>query len=473
MRDRKRATTDNNGRSLRQRARELPRYLDLENHTIEQNIWILALPLIAERLLQSVVDAADMIMVGRVGAASVAAVGLSNQITFIATSFYDAIRVGTTTVVARRIGAQEYDKAQATLRQSLILALLLGLVAFVLISGFAGPSLELLGAERDVIEQGVPYSYWKGLSLLFEFITMTFTAALRGYGNTRLPMYVGMLVNGTNLLGNYALISGQCGFPALGTEGAGIATAFARFLGMVFIIFLTVTQESPIRSFYRGSFRPDKSVVTPVLSIGLPASGERLILRVAQLFYVRAIAGLGTNAYAAHQIALRIESMSLVIGFSFGAATTTLVSQYLGFGDPKKAEEVVFKCEKLAAIAMGCAGVVLFVAAPNIVRLFIPDNPEVTELGTIVLRIVAVAQPIAGLNHVLSGGLRGAGDTAWVMYITGGSAWLVRLVLTYVLVNNLGLHLPGAWYAMVADLTVRSILFSRRFKSEHWKDIQV
>lgn len=473
MKDLKRATTDNNGRSSHQGARKLPRYLDLENHTIEQNVWILALPLIAERLLQSVVDAADMIMVGRVGAASVAAVGLSNQIAFIATSFYDAIRVGTTTVVARRIGAQEYDKAQATLRQSLILALVLGLVAFTLISGFAGPSLELLGAESDVTEQGVPYSYWKGLSLLFEFITMTFTAALRGSGNTRLPMYVGMLVNGTNLLGNYALISGQCGFPALGTEGAGIATAFARFLGMVFIIFLTVTQESPIRSFYRGSFRPDKSVVTPVLSIGLPASGERLILRVAQLFYVRAIAGLGTNAYAAHQIALRIESMSLVIGFSFGAATTTLVSQYLGFGDPKKAEEVVFKCEKLAAIAMGCAGVVLFVAAPNIVRLFIPDNPEVTELGTIVLRIVAVAQPIAGLNHVLSGGLRGAGDTAWVMYITGGSAWLVRLVLTYVLVNNLGLHLPGAWYAMVADLTVRSILFSRRFKSEHWKDIQV
>jgi putative MATE family efflux protein len=414
-----------------------------------------------------------MIMVGRVGAASVAAVGLSNQITFIATSFYDAIRVGTTTVVARRIGAQEYDKAQATLRQSLVLALLLGLISFVLISGFAGPSLELLGAESDVIEQGVPYSYWKGLSLLFEFITMTFTAALRGYGNTRLPMYVGMLVNGVNLLGNYALISGHLGFPALGTQGAGIATAFARFLGMVFIIFLTVTQESPIRPFYKGSFRPDKSVVTPVLSIGLPASGERLILRIAQLFYIRAIAGLGTNAYAAHQIALRIESMSLVIGFSFGAATTTLVSQYLGFGDPKKAEEVVFKCEKLAAIAMGCAGVVLFVAAPNIVRLFIPDNPEVTELGTIVLRIVAVAQPIAGLNHVLSGGLRGAGDTAWVMYITGGSAWLVRLVLTYVLVNNMGLHLPGAWYAMVADLTVRSILFSRRFKSEHWKDIQV
>jgi putative MATE family efflux protein len=473
LKDQGNGSTDQKDSSLHLRAKEPPRYLDLENHTIEQNIWILALPLIAERLLQSVVDAADMVMVGRVGAASVAAVGLSNQIAFIATSFYDAIRVGTTAVVARRIGAGEYNKAQATLRQSLILAFLLGLVAFVLISGFAGPSLELLGAESDVMEQGVPYSYWKGLSLLFEFVTMTFTAALRGYGNARLPMYVGILVNGTNLLGNYALISGNWGFPALGTEGAGIATAFARFLGMIFIVLLTVKQESPIRSFYKGSFRPDKSVIDPVISIGLPASGERLILRVAQLFYVRAIAGLGTNAYAAHQIALRIESMSLVIGFSFGAAATTLVGQYLGYGDPKKAEEVVFRCEKLAAVAMGCAGALLFIAAPNIVRVFIPDNPEVTQLGATVLRIVAVAQPMAGVSHVLSGGLRGAGDTAWVMYITGGSAWLVRLVLTYLLVTVAGLHLPGAWYAMVADLTVRSILFGRRFRSEKWKDIEV
>ena len=210
-----------------------------------------------------------------------------------------------------------------------------------------------------------------------------------------------------------------------------------------------------------------------VLTIGLPASGERLILRVAQLFYVRVIAGLGTNAYAAHQIALRIESMSLVIGFSFGAATTTLVGQYLGFGTPEKAEEVVFRCRRLAAIAMGCAGAVLFIVAPHVVRIFIPDNPEVLQLGTTVLRIVAIAQPIMGMNHVFSGGLRGAGDTTWVMYITGGSAWLVRLSLTYLLVNVVGLHLPGAWYAMVLDLTVRCILFGRRFRSEKWKEITV
>lgn len=461
------------GPSLREKIKTRPKYLDLKDHTIEQNIWALAVPLIAERLLQAVVNAADMAMVGRVGAASVVAVGLSNQISMIATSFYDAIRVGTTSIVARRIGAGENERAQQTLRQSLIIASILGIIAFILISGFAGPSLRLLGAEEDAIEQGIPYSHWKGLSMLFQFVTMTFTAALRGAGNTYLPMYVGILVNITNLFGNYALIGGNWGFPAMGTAGAGLATAFARFIGMVLIFILTVMKPNPVSDFYKGSFGPDRETLKSVLSIGLPASGERLTLRGAQLLYVSAIAGLGTNAYAAHQIAIRVESVSLVIGFSFGAAATTLVGQYLGFGDAEKAEEAAWKCQKLASLAMGCAGVGLFLSAPYVVQLFTPDNPEVIRLGSTVIKIVAVAQPIMGINRVLAGSLRGAGDTRWVMFITGGSAWGVRVVLTYLFVKVVGLHLPGAWYAMVIDLAIRSLLFRWRFKTGKWKEIAV
>ncbi len=459
--------------SLRERVRSRPRYLDLEHHTIEQNILVLAVPLIAERILQAIVNAADIAMVGRVGASAVVAVGLSNQISMIATGVYDAIRVGTTSVVARRIGAGQHEEAQQTLRQSLLVAIVLGTVAALLIGAFAGPSLRLMGAEPDVIQQGIPYSYWKGLSMLFEFVTMTFTAALRGAGNTRLPMFSGILVNITNVIGNYALIGGNFGFPAMGAEGAGLATAVAHFIGMVVVMALTIRQANPISDFYKGSFRPHKDTLSSVLTIGVPASGERLSLRGAQLLYARAIAGLGTNAYAAHQVALRIESLSLVIGFSLGVSATTLVGQYLGYGNPDKAEEATWKCQKIASVLMGCTGVALFLTAPYIVRLFVPDNPEVMTLGATVLRIVAVAQPIMGMNHVLAGSLRGAGDTAWTMLITGGSAWIVRVGLTYLFVGMLGLHLPGAWYAMVTDLSVRCLLFRRRFKAGHWKEIKV
>jgi len=459
--------------SLRERARARPRYLDLENQTIEQNILALALPLMAERILHAIVNAADIAMVGRVGAEAVVAVGLSNQISMIATGFFDAIRVGTTSVVARRIGAGEDDKAQQTLRQSLLVALIIGTVAAFLIGALAGPSLQMMGAEPDVIEQGIPYAQWKGLSLLFEFLTMTFTAGLRGAGNTRLPMLSGMLVNIINVCGNYALIGGHWGFPAMGAQGAGLATAAAHFVGMIVVMVLTIARPNPISDFYKGSFRPHLDTLRSVLTIGLPASGERLALRGAQLVYVRAIAGLGTNAYAAHQIAIRIESLSLVVGFSFGVSATTLVGQYLGYGDPEKAEEAAWKCQKIASTLMGCAGVALFLTAPYVVELFIPDNPEVVGLGAHVLRIVAVAQPIMGMSRVLAGSLRGAGDTTWTMLITGGSAWVVRVGLSLLFVGLLGFHLPGAWYAMVADLFVRSILFRRRFKAGHWKEIRV
>jgi len=453
--------------------RERARKLDLVGHTVEQNIWILAGPLIAERLLQSLVDSADMAMVGRVGAAAVAAVGLSNQISMLATGFYDAIRVGTTSVIARRVGAGKLEEAQQTLRQSLLIAGSIGVVSFLVFSVFAGTCLRLMGAEPDVIAQGIRYFWWKGLSLVFEYVTMTFAAGLRGSGDTRLPMTVGMVVNGLNLVGNYLLIGGNYGFPRMNTEGAGLATAFARFIGMLMIVYVTTTRADPLREWMKGSFLPDRDALGTVLRIGLPASGERLALRSAQLLYTRAIAGLGTNAYAAHQIALRIESISLTVGFSFGAATTTLVGQYLGFGEHGKAELSARRSQRIASLAMGCAGILLFLGAPAVVRLFIPDNPTVIGLGSTVLRIVAIAQPFMAINHVLSGGLRGAGDTAWVMYITGSSAWAVRVVLTYLFVVPMGLGLPGAWYAMVTDLIIRSILFRMRFRTGKWKSIRV
>jgi len=462
-----------NGEAALPKPRARHRGLDLAGHTVEQNLWILAGPLMAERLLQSVVDAADMAMVGRVGAASIAAVGLSNQISNVATSVYDAIRVGTTSVVARRIGAGRFEDARTTVRQSLLIAALIGVVAFLLFTVYAGGSLRLMGAELDVIAQGIRYFRWKGLSLCFEFITMTFTASHRGSGNTRLPMFVGILVNLLNVTGNYLLIGGNLGFPQLGTEGAGVATAFARLAGMLLMIALTSRAGTHLSDWYKGSFRPDREALGAVLTVGLPASGERFILRAAQIFYVRAVAGLGTAAYAAHQIALRIESISLTIGFSFGAATTTLVGQYLGYGDRDKAEESAQKAKRIASLAMGGAGVVLFFAARSVVHVFIPDNPEVAAMGAAVLRIVAVAQPFMAINHVLAGGLRGAGDTRWTMYITGASSWMVRVAFTYLLVQSLGLGLNGAWYAMVGDLFMRSVLFQLRFKTGKWKEIAV
>ncbi len=456
-------------------AAKRPRFkgLDLAGHTIEQNLWILAGPLIAERLLQSVVDAADMAMCGRVGAAAVTAVGLSNQISMIATGFFDAIRVGTTSIVARRIGAGDYEDAQRTLRQSLLIAAAIGVVAFLVFSVYSANALKLMGAEQDVIKQGVPYFWWKGLSLCFEFVTMTFAASLRGSGNTRLPMYVGTVVNLLNLTGNYLLIGGNLGFPAFGAEGAGIATAFARLVGMGMIVVLTGVGRTPLKGWFKGSFRPDRQALGAVLNVGLPASGERLTLRGAQMLYTRAIAGLGTNAYAAHQIALRLESISLTVGFSFGAATTTLVGQYLGYGDSSKSEEAAWKAQKIASTAMGCLGIVIFFTAPMVVKLMVPGNAEVTELGSTVLRIIAVAQPFMAINHVLAGGLRGAGDTKWVMYITGASAWAARVSLTYLFVVVMQMGLPGAWYAMVTDLILRSMLFRWRFKAGHWKEISV
>ena len=218
-------------------------------------------------------------------------------------------------------------------------------------------------------------------------------------------MYVGFVVNIINLSGNYLLIGGNFGFPALGAEGAGIATAFAYFCGMIMIMLVTTFGHNVMKDWLKGSFYPDRDTLSSVLKIGLPASGERLMLRGAQLAYTRAVAGLGTAAYAAHQISLRIETISLTIGFSFGATATTLVGQYLGYGDPGKAEAAANKARNLAASAMAITGFLLFVSAPYVIKLFIPDDPTVIALGSTVLRIIAIAQPFMGIAQVYQAGL--------------------------------------------------------------------
>jgi putative MATE family efflux protein len=428
---------------------------------------------VVERFFQMLVGMADIAMVGRIGAAGIAGVGLSNQIAQVAMALYDAVRVGTTALVARRVGAREFDAAAQVTRQSLVLCLVLALPTVAAGFVLAAPGLRVLGAEADVVSMGTPYLRWKACSMAFAFFTMTCAAALRGAGDARTPMWAGVLVNIVNLVGNYAFIFGRLGAPALGVTGAGVATFIARGVGSVYILSRLLRGQTCLRVRFSDSFRPHRQTLRSLLDIGLPATGERGLMRSAQLIYTAIIARLGTDAYAAHQIALRAESLSFMPGFSFGAAATTLVGQHLGNGDPRSARLAANRARNLAVGVMSTMGVVFFLFARPLVAFFAPNSPAVVEQGAVVLRLVALAQPGMAIFMVLAGALRGAGDTRWVMYLTGTGVWGFRVVLTYLLVVRMGLGLPGAWWAMIIDQTMRGVLFSWRFRAGKWQEIQV
>lgn len=195
-------------------------------------------------------------------------------------------------------------------------------------------------------------------------------------------------------------------------------------------------------------------------------------MRIGQLFYTMIIASLGTVAYAAHQVALNAESISFNPGFGFALAATTLVGQYLGADKPELAEQFGYRASKMAVVFMSIMGVVFFLFAEQIVYLFTPDQ-EVIALASVCLRIVAVSQPALAAQMVFAGGLRGAGDTRGILWITLTGFMVVRVGLTLILSLWLDLGLIGAWIAMGVDLYYRSILMWSRFRRGSWKTLKI
>ncbi len=435
-------------------------------------ILFLAMPVVAERILQMAVGVADIAMVGRLGPLPVAAVGISNQIAMITMNVGNALHVGSTAVVARSVGAGDIQTARHAGRQALILGVTLSLAMLALTLMLATPGLSLLGAQQDVVDAGLPYLRLKAISMVFGVITMTCAAVLRGAGDTRTPMWVGGSVNVLNVFLNYVLIFGHLGFPALGVTGAGAATAIARGLGMLAMLALFLSSRSVLPLDIRSGLTVHLPTISRIVNIGLPAAGERLLMKSGQLIFTAIVVSLGTTAYAAHQVALRIESLTFMPGFALGVAATTMVGQNLGAGQPARARQGGYTATHIGLGLGLVVGTLFFFWAPAIVALFIPGHPEVVRQGAEVLRVIALVQPALALNLIISGALRGAGDTRLVMLINGSSIWS-RVALAYLLVNVAGLGLLGAWLGMAADLLLRSLFLLLRYRSGRWLYLRV
>jgi len=206
--------------------------------------------------------------------------------------------------------------------------------------------------------------------------------------------------------------------------------------------------------------------------VGFPAAIENFVRRGSQILYTMIIAYLGTVAMAANSIAMSIQSLSFMPGFGFGLAATALVGQNLGAEQPQRAEDAGFQSLRYALVCCIVMGVVFFLAPQMITHLY-TDDAEVMQLTVSCLRVIALAMPFLAMIQVFSGGLRGAGDTTFVMLATLIGNWGIRLLGSYILGVYFGLGLVGVWIAMASDQMGRGLLLLWRFKKGRWKTIQL
>jgi putative MATE family efflux protein len=439
----------------------------------------LAIPAVGEQFLNMLVGLVDTYLVGNIAVAAatalgygpaegLAAVGLSNYVVWIVTTLFMAGAVGSTAVIARATGAQNEGEANAALRQSLILGLLMGVIGFGAMYGLAPMWMRLFGAEAEVVPLGVSYLRIVGLSMPLAGIMFVCNAALRGAGDTRTPLMVMFLVNGINIIISWLLVNGQLGLPTLGVAGSAWGTMLGRVIGGIVVVAVLLRGRGVLRIDRLPRF--EWNMMWRITRIGLPTGAEMFIFQAALIAFVYFISQLGTVAYAAHNIVITAESISFLPGFGFAIAATTLVGQNLGAENVKRARRSGEEAFMQSAIFMGFMGL-LFVLFPEGILSILTRDQAVVEAGTMPLRMVGVIQPLLAANFVYAGALRGAGDTTRPLLIKLIVPWLVRLPLAYALIPLLGLS--GAWLAMSIDLGLQGMLAWWFFQGGKWERVKV
>lgn len=446
---------------------------DAETRQILTVTWALAWPVVVEQALAMLSQVVDMMMVGRLGADSVAAVGLSMQPFNLINATFMGLSVGTTALAARATGAGNRDEAGRIAGQSILVAVVFGMLISVL--GFlrADWIIAFMKAEAPVRVIGSQYVRAMMPGMLLFFVFTIATGALRGAGDTRTPMLINLGLNIVHIFTNYLFIFGNLGFPALGAAGAGLSTSISRTLGGLTILILLSRKTGKLTVPWRTVItRFDLKLFGRILNIGVPAMLERTLTSSGQVQYARMVAGLGTKSYAAHSLALNVESLSYMPGMGFATAATALVGQRLGARDADGAEKRALLSMRMGLLSMGTMGLLFFLFPSQFLHIFTSD-PEVISRGIPLLRIVAFTQIPESLGFVIPGALRGAGDTRVSMYVTVLGAWIVRVGVTHVLMNYLHVGLTAAWIAMFLDWVVRSSLYWLRFKRGAWKTLRV
>jgi len=445
--------------------------LDVSGRHISRTIFTLAWPVVIERLSISVLSAVDVALVGHfVGADGLAAVGIGTLMFWIPLSGALAIDVGSTAVIARDIGAGDRSRVQLGLHTAIVASLVWGLLCSVLVFAFAPLLMRAMGARPDVVPLGVEYLRAGCLGFPMLMALYAISGALRGMGNTWMPMVILVIVNIVNAIVTFLLISGDVA--SLGVRASGIGYATAGTTGGVLALILAASGAAPVRMNTARIFRVSRDSFGRLFHIGLPVGLEEAQFMLAFLVYTRIIAHLGTDQLAAHSLALRSLELAILPGFALGTAATTLVGQYLGAGQPQLAEDVAKRVRFFAFCALTTMGVLQFALAPYAVRLFV-DDPEVVDTGTKLLRVFAFALPGLGIHASLSGALRGAGDVRYVLGTFTFTAWGVRVPVAAAMVLLFGLSAPFAWLAAVAENWTRAILILRRFRQGKWKTIRV
>ena len=438
-----------------------------------KEVAVLAGPLILQNLSYTLLGVADTFFVSRVSTEAVAAVGLAGVIFFAVMLLFRSTANSSVVFVGRAHGAKDDKAVGDAIWHVLSMVMLLSVLViglpglFTFLFSFAAPADS--GAVQAL---GSRYLQIRAFEIPLAMFNAVVWGFLVGRGDSRTPMMLAWIQVLINIVLDWLLVLGNLGLPALGVAGAAYATVLANIVTTIlsgYILWRPVFRKRYNTAVFRFASLKE---IRRVLKVGLPMGmGDFIEVTSFSIFFAM-IGRLGTGVLAANNIALQYMSMSFTLGIAIAMAASSLVAQYLGAGEPDKAQTVGYRAGVLAMICMGLIGFSYLIAPTALMRVFTSD-PLVIAAGVSILRLVALYQVFDALAIVFGGALNGAGDTTFTMWIRILFGWGLFLPLVWLFAFYLNGGVRGAWFGALFYLLSLGAVYFLRFRSGRWKSIKV
>ena len=434
----------------------------------------MAWPAVLESVFVSLAGIIDTLMVSSMGTYAVAATGLILQPKFLSLSFFFAINVAVSALVARRLGQNNRRNANQVLVTSLMVVILLCIALTVVTVIFANPLIALCGSNADTHEGAVIYFRVIQIGMIFNVLSLVINAAQRGAGNTKIAMVTNVTSSIVNIIFNYLLIGGNFGFPKWGLFGA----AFATVLGTVFACGMGIQslfkKDSYVSIPYilEEKIKPDFGAFNAIQKLGANILFENWAMRVGFMTTAVLAAKLGTDQFAAYQVGMNILSLGFAFGDGMQVAAVSLIGKSLGQQKPELAKTYGHACQLIGVVISVIFAIVLLVGGRTLNQFFFADE-SVIEMGVMIARFVAVIV-LFQISQIIYGGcLRGAGDVKYTLVVALISVTVIRPILTWVLTSVFSLGLVGIWLGVLSDQLTRFTLLRIRFHQGKWVEYKI
>ena len=440
----------------------------------------LSIPIILAEISSTVMSYVDSAMVGSLGAAATASVGLVASSTWLFSGMGMCMVTGFSIQIAQLIGAGRLRQVQSVMRQAMMVSVGVGLFFAAIAAAVSGKLPIWLGGAPEVCVGSSRYFFIYGCGLPVVLLRQAGGSMLQCSGDMKTPSALNILMCCMNVVFNAFFI-----FPTrvvtllgmdltifgvgMGVAGAALGTVMSETVTTILMMYF-VCLRSPVLKLVKGvPWRLEQNCMMTTVRLAIPIALERVTTSLAQIAGTKIVSPLGTTAVAANSLAVTAEGFCYMPGYGMAAAATTLVGQSMGAERRDQARRFAWLSVALGVGVMTCTGILMYIAAPWIFSMLTPDA-GVRTLGAQVLRIEAFAEPLFAASIVAAGALRGAGDTLVPSVMELGSMWGVRITLAMLLVGPFGLH--GVWVAMCTELCVRGLLFLVRMYRGKWLEIR-